>query len=484
RWLVPHFEKMLYDNGFLLEIYALEYARSGDPEAARVARETATWLAREMTGEDGELWSAIDAETAGQEGAFYVWTRDQLEDVLGPDGARRLAPIYGFDSLPFFEGDHYVLHLPEPVAELAADAGTDARGLWREVEPLRAELLAARAERPRPLTDDKVLADWNGVAIRGLAVAGRVLEDPAMIGQAVRAADSVLEKLRPAGAPLLHAWRRGEAKIPAYLADYAFLVRGLLALEDATGDERWRRVAVELADEQVRRLRDPRGGFFVAAQDPELLLRSKDPVDGALPSANAVAVLNFLDLAERTGEERWRKEAAASLRAFGGLLESAPEALRMMAVAARRYDAPAGRADRGGLPGTLEAEALAVVEPSLEMAAAAGEDTGGWRAFRLRLVIADGWHVNAHPASADFLVATAVSAAGGAVRDVVYPAGEILETSFAPDPVAVYRGRVEITGELSSEAAGLELTFQACDDHRCLPPVHTRVTASPAAGDR
>jgi hypothetical protein len=479
EWIIPHFEKMLYDNAFLLELYAREFARTGDPQAERIVRETAAFLAREMTSPEGALWSAIDAETDGEEGAFYVWTKEELEVVLGKGdhaAATFLAPLYGFADAPFFEGDHYVLHLPQRLAAAAAARDLTREALVQRIAPLKEKLFQARAERERPLTDDKVLADWNGMAIAGLAVAGRLLKEEALVDQAARAADFVLAEMKPKGGTLLHAWRGGQGKIPAYLADYAYLVRGLLALHAATGEARWQRAAVELTEEQIRRLRDPRGGYFAAAESPDLLMRSKDVYDGAIPSANAIAVLNLLDLAERTGEARFRTEAEAALKAFGQILEKAPGSVPTLATAAHRYGA--GGQARVPAASPLEALARQVVAVSAEAAQAAGED--GWRSVTVRLVIEKGWHINANPASDSFLIPTALemdgeagagSAAGSALRQIHYPPGKALETDFAEAPIAVYEGTVEITAEVPAGVQALRVTYQPCEASRCLAPV-------------
>jgi uncharacterized protein YyaL (SSP411 family) len=471
EWKIPHFEKMLYDNAFLLELYAREYRRTGDPQAARIVRETAAFLAREMTSAEGALWSAIDAETDAREGAFYVWTKEQLEAVLSKEEVAFLAPLYGFDGPPFFEGHEYVLHLPKRLGEAAEQRDPtrkDSREeLLERIAPLRRKLFQARAERERPLTDDKILADWNGMAIGGLAVAGRLLEDPSIVAQAERAADFVLRKMQSADGTLLHSWREGVGKIPAYLADYAFLVRGLLALDEAAEGERWRKAAVELTKEQIRRLRDPRGGFFVAAESPDLLMRSKDVFDGATPSANAVAVQNLLALAERTGEEHWRKEAAAALKAFGRILEQAPGNVPTLAVAAQRYGA-AGKAPAVAAEGPMEKLAREVVAVSAE----AGEVLKDHRPVTVRLAIRDGWHINANPASNEYLIPTSVAnTEGEEPTGIQYPPGKKLETEFADQPIAVYEGTVEIPVETSAAVTSLRVTYQPCEESRCLAPV-------------
>jgi uncharacterized protein YyaL (SSP411 family) len=492
EWKVPHFEKMLYDNGFLLELYAREHARTGDPQAARVARETAAFLEREMTSPEGALWSAIDAETGGHEGAYYVWTRAEIDAVLGEEDAAFAAPLLGFAGPPFFEGDRWVLHAPERWEEVARRRRLDPDELLRELASPRARLLAARAGRPRPATDDKVLADWNGIAIAGLAVAGRLLGEPRLVAQAARAADHVLREMRPAGGPLLHVLRAGRARIPAFLADYAFLVRGMLALHAATGEARWLAVAAELADEQTARLGDPDGGFFVATASPDLLFRSKDPFDGATPAANAVAALNLIDLAALDAAGRrahWHGQATAALRAFAPLVEQHPEAVRMLAIAARRYHggAPAPREaahqrEAGAGPlAMLEQESEKLVGLHLEIGAGAG----GWRPFRLVLDVAPGWHLQANPPSESYLVPTTLAAEGAELRSLSYPAGEPLRVAFSSQPAAAYQGRLELAGEIgpaaTSPASGaprLLLTYQLCDDRRCLPPV-TRTVPLP-----
>ncbi|MFL6260865.1 MAG: DUF255 domain-containing protein [Thermoanaerobaculia bacterium] len=487
EWKIPHFEKMLYDNGFLLELYAREHARTGDTQAARIVRETAGWLAREMTAPEGSFWSAIDAETHGHEGAFYVWAREELMETLGEEDFTFLAPLLGFGGPPFFEGSHYVLHLPERLDDVARRRRMPLEDLMRELDAGRAKLFEARGRRERPATDDKILTDWNGTAITGLAVAGKLLNEPALVQQAARAADFILGTMRPSGGPLLHAWRQGQGKIAAYLADYVFLARGLLALHEATGEARWLSAAAEVTSEQLRRLRDPQGGFFTAGVSPDVLFRSKDVFDGAMPAANAVAVLNLIDLGRRTGDLGWRGEARAALSAFTELVQNHPDGVRMLALAARRYHETGGgpeeasaeyggtRAARereasAGTVAMLEHEAEKLVRPRLVLEDAAD----GWRPFRLTLEIAPGWHLQANPASEPYLVATEVKAEKGDLRGIRYAEGEPFTSRYSREPISVYSGRVEITGEVS-EGGRVVVVYQACDEARCLPPVERGV---------
>ncbi|MEM9293259.1 MAG: thioredoxin domain-containing protein [Acidobacteriota bacterium] len=548
-WRVPHFEKMLYDNGFLLEIYARAAALGDAPQLSnfqrngsqvhgsqlhgsqlrRVVEETAAFLARELTGSDGELWSAIDAESEDEdgehrEGAYFAWTLPQLDEVLGEERARRLAPALGFDRPPFFEEHAYVLHQPEPRAELIQQLGLEGEALEAfeaELQRAKAELLAARDRRHRPLTDDKVLTDWSAIAIHGLVTAGHLLDRPELVERGARAADFLLRHLRRDDGLLLHSWRQGPGSHGAYLGDYAFLVRALLALHRSTGEERWLTQAVELAEQQAARLGDSAGGFHTAAAAPDLVVRGKETMDGALPSANSISVLNFLELHRLTGEERWVYLARRTLAAFADLTRRAPHALRLMTVAARRYDLRYGDLQYGDLqqdssePGkptisegagevsptvnatsTLARQALSVVQPVASFGAA-----GPWgeRPFLLILEIEEGWHVNANPvrlpeasAAQEEIpwVATEVRGVGVEVDSLRYPPGQALETAFAQRPVAVWSGRVTLEGRIRGAAAPgestepspeesgdrfLELRYQACAEDRCLPPVTRRL---------
>ena len=338
-WKVPHFEKMLSDNGLLLEIFADHHARTGDADAARVAAATADFLERELLAPGGAFWSALDAEVAGHEGGHHVWTRPEIDAVLGAEEAEFLAPLLGFDGEPFFEENWYVLHLPHSLDAAARLRRTTRGELLAAVEPLVARLAAARAARPRPATDDKVLADWNGTAIAGLAAAGTALGRPDLVARAAGAAAAVLRDLRAEDGTLLHAWRGGSGRVGAFLADYAFLIRGLLRLHRADGEARWLAAARELAAEQERRLAAPEGGYFNAGESAELRFRGREIFDGALPAANAVAALNALELHEATGDPAYRAAAERTLRAFAPVAASHPDGARTLTLALRRFAA-------------------------------------------------------------------------------------------------------------------------------------------------
>jgi len=508
EWRVPHFEKMLYDNGLLLEAYAREHARTGSAEAARVALETAEFLERELAGPEGAFHAAIDAETDGHEGAYYVWTRAELDAALGAEDAQFLAPLLGFAGDPFFEGERYVLHLPRPLEVLARERRTTRERLLEEMAPLRATLLEARARRKRPATDDKLLADWNGTAIAGLAAAGSALGRPALIARAARAADALLAHLRAPDGTLLHAWRRGAGRVAAFLSDYAFLIHGLLRLHETDGERRWLDEAVRLADEMTERLESPAGGFWNVAESDDLLVRGKEVFDGALPAANAVAALDLLDLAARTGEARFGERLERLLRAAAPAAVAHVDGARAFAVALalaaarRRERAPsasgeeeekakaeaeegrekeeekeaalkgvegssAGGRFAGGALAMLEEEARGVVRPELRVGPAGAD---GWRTFELRLELRDGWHLSSEGRAPLIVEGLAVELDGLEIsvppsleRDDASPRGG------TGRPEATGRARPEASPERERKA--IRLRFQACEAGRCLPEV-------------
>jgi uncharacterized protein len=325
RWLVPHFEKMLYDNALLAVAYAEAYQVTGRRAFARVARETLDYLLREMTAPSGGFYSATDADSVGPdgesaEGSFFVWSKAEIEQVLGTSlGAdvqtSRFLDHYGVTADGNFEGAN-ILHVDRP--------DEDA---WSALGPARAALYAARARRPPPLRDEKILAAWNGLAISAFAFAGRVLGEPFYVDAAARAASFALAELRPAGR-LVRSWKDGRAGVAGFLDDHAFLTAGLLDLYEASFDRRWLDAACDLAAETERHFADPAGGWFMTAGDQErLIAREKQAQDGAEPSGTSVALLDVLRLQTFTGGDHWRAIADRAFASLAGALRDNPLAL-------------------------------------------------------------------------------------------------------------------------------------------------------------
>jgi uncharacterized protein YyaL (SSP411 family) len=355
-WTVPHFEKMLYDNAQLVERYAAAYRAAPNPLYRRVVRETLGFVRRELTDPRGGFYSALDADSAGEEGRFYVWTAAEIETAL-PDraDAELVRTAYGVAAGPNFEGKYSILTLPRPLSEVARGLGLSEEQLDQRLAETRRKLLDARSKRPRPFLDTKVLTAWNGQMIAGYAAAGQALAEPAYVAAAARAAEFVLANLRTPDGRLRRTFDArpdapAQARLNAYLDDYAFLIHGLLNLHEATGDARWLAEAKALADTMVHWHGDAeRGGFYSTSHDHEkLFARAKDQFDGAQPSGNSVALRDLVRLAKLTRDNRYHDLAEKGFRAFAGPLRSNPSSLTAM-VAALALDLeqpPAG----GGRP--------------------------------------------------------------------------------------------------------------------------------------
>lgn len=332
-WAIPHFEKMLYDNAQLCSVYAEACRLTGREDFRGVVEETAEFVLREMCGPEGGFYSAIDAETDAEEGRYYVWQRDELAQILSEQEFRLLADAYGIGEDGNFEGRH-VLLLPRPLEQTARMRQSTEDQLRRQLAPIRNKLKQARDRRKRPVTDTKVLTAWNGLMIRGLADAGRVLGERRYTEAAEKAAAFVLEKLRAADGRLLRTLGDGRARLGGYLDDYAFLVDGLIALHRATGRRGWLQEADRLTVAQIDLFwDDQRGGFFFTSEDHDTpITRSKDPTDSALPSGNGVAAGNLVYLAGELERPEYLDRAEETLRAFAPLLEHSPAAMPRMAV--------------------------------------------------------------------------------------------------------------------------------------------------------
>jgi len=319
-WLVPHFEKMLYDNALLARAYLHGWQNLGHERYRRLCEETLDWMLREMRGPEGGFYSALDADSEGEEGRFYVWTPAQIREVLGEDAEPVLA-YYGVSEKGNFEGAN-VLHLA------AGAAGAEPPGLTAA----RQALLEARAQRVWPGLDDKRLASWNALAIAALADAGAVLGREDYLDAARDCAEFVLTELRDESGNLLRTYKDGRAHLNAYLEDHAFLLEALLALYEATFERRWFDEARALAETTIERFGDPeRGGFYSTSADhEELIARRKEVGDHPIPSGNSSAAIGLLRLAALTGERRYAEWAEGVFALFGKPAVEHPDAFAHM----------------------------------------------------------------------------------------------------------------------------------------------------------
>lgn len=328
EWLIPHFEKMLYDQALLVLAYLEAYQVTQDPFFAQVSREIFTYVLRDLRSPEGAFYSAEDADSEGEEGKFYVWTPREIKEVLGEEDGQLFCEVYEVTEEGNFENGTSVLNqihfVPEQVEE---NFGMSLEELEKKLEKLREKLLKARDKRVRPHRDDKILTSWNGLMIAALARGGRVLDEMEYIEAAAKAAEFIMENLtRKEDGRLLARYRDGEAAYLGYLDDYAFFIWGLIEMYEATFQGMYLKQALKLTQSMIHLFKDSeKGGFYFYGHDAEkLIARPKEVYDGATPSGNSVAAYNLLKLARLTLDEELQKEADQQLQTFAQTVEASP----------------------------------------------------------------------------------------------------------------------------------------------------------------
>lgn len=341
-WLVPHFEKMLYDQAMLAMAYTEAFQASGKEEYEKTAREIFTYVLRDMTSPSGGFYSAEDADSEGEEGKFYLWSEKEIRQALSKEDADLFEKVFGVESGGNFTEQSTgkkpgtnILYLSKPLRETAAELKLSEQQLQNRLELARQKLFAVREKRIHPGKDDKILVDWNGLMIAALAKGAQAFNEPKYLEAAMRAADFIQRSLRTSDGRLLHRYRDGQANIKAHAEDYAFFIWGLLELHEATFQINYLRTALDLNNDLLKHFWDAsHGGFYFSADDGEaLLVRSKEIYDGAIPSGNSVAMLNLLRLGRITANTDFEQKAAAIGRTFSGEIKSSPSASTQLMVA-------------------------------------------------------------------------------------------------------------------------------------------------------
>jgi uncharacterized protein YyaL (SSP411 family) len=499
RWLLPHFEKMLYDNAQLLGAYAEAFAVSGDPEYKRLVGEIGEWLLRELTAPQGGFYSALDADSDGAEGRFYVWTQAEIVETLGEDEGTFFCHAYGvrregnFRAEP--DGDltgANVLHLfRSHWTDLEQNEPTNADRRGRLLRALH-KLALRRERRPRPRLDDKIITAWNGLTIRALARAGKLLGEAYWTAAADRAADFVLEQLQRRGR-LQRCWRNGEAHGPAFLDDYVFLADALLELYETGREPRRLLEAERLTETMLSLFHNPlTGGFSYTAADHESLpFALKDPFDKEVPSAIAAAARLLLRLARLTGKRRFLRIAEETLRTHLWFIENphlpAGAKSGFLLAVAEYFDDPLLTEMTAGKNGaefcSASPEARSVLRPVTVEAFASRLKVapGGWVKIAVRVEIEDGWHVNSNRPLQDYLFPTEVlgdEALGLRMEKPTYAEGKKSRFTFCPDPISIYTREAWIGFQLQvpkhAATGPLILAFslrtQPCNERHCLAP--------------
>ncbi|MDE0017325.1 MAG: DUF255 domain-containing protein [Candidatus Poribacteria bacterium] len=457
KWLIPHFEKMLYDNAQLAKVYLRAYQLTQEPRYRRVAEEVFSYIFREMTAPEGGFYSALDAETDAEEGKYYVWTADEIQKILGnPKDTSRFNEIYGVDKGPNFEGKS-VLYVPD---------GSEVEGSVKGLSTAREKLLTARFEREYPLLDTKIIVNWNGLMIDALAYGYQVLGEERYLAAASKAARFIRDTLRKPDSELWHTYTAGVVKQDAYLDDYAFFVRGLLRLHAATGEDQWLTSARSLTDKMIQLFWDDKsGGFYYTKADAKhLIVRTKKPYDSAIPSGNAVAVRNLLAF----GTD-YRHYAEKTLRIFAESMAQSPSSFMYMHFALNDYL-------------TSEEDEDSSESSIVTATAKVKEKADAVFNVELQLKIAAGWHINANPAGQDNLIPTTVSVDANApveIVDITYPKGRTTRFEFSDEPLNIYEESLTISLQLKPKPnvvrkknapITLKLTYQPCNDTECLLP--------------
>jgi len=504
EWLLPHFEKMLYDNAQLLRIYAEAYALTDNPRYRRAVEDIFAWVQREMTSPEGAFYSAIDSGEVDKEGEAYVWTLSEIKEVLGDEDAEAFAEIYQIERRGNYHEESTgkrtganIPHLEQSIAETDQERGESPEALQSRLAVMRDKLLARRQTREPPHKDDKVLTSWNGLMIGALAYAGRQLDNPEYTQAAAKAADFTLKHMRDEDGVLLRSYRDGRAEQKGFLDDYAFFIQSLIELYRATGEERWLADAKELGDVLIDDFEDPEGGgFYFTSKDHEaLIMRSKGLTGGGnLPSANGVAAQPLLELSVLTGDPRYAEAASRTLQSLVGLMTSRPFAQEHLLIAASDYIAPAPETtvattkEASASPVSSEADVIRRVKPVTIKAYASRLEGAPGQTLQVAvdIVIDDGWHLYGANPDIDFLVPTTVELKPNDVfssGDVAVPAPKRKRDPILKQELNSYTGaiRFELSVQVSPQAKpgahSLEIMVrtQACEQTRCLPPKDTLV---------
>ena len=331
RWLVPHFEKMLYNQAMLIMAYTEAFEATGKEEYERTAREIVTYVLRDMTSPEGGFYSAEDADSEGEEGKFYLWTKEEIRQLLSEDEADFVMKIFNITkegnsgiSIQDKMGEN-ILFLKNSLNEIANTLEVSLGELRERLEKVRDKLFVARERRVRPSKDDKILTDWNGLMIAALSKAARVFNEEEYGNVSRKTVKFIISTMRDSKGRLFHRSRGGAVGIPGFLNDYAFFIWGLIELYETTFEAEYLHKAVALTRDMIEYFWDEKGGFYFTANDiEEVLIRSKEVYDGAYPSGNSVAALNLLNLARLTGKTEFEEKGAQMLQAFSSPILKAP----------------------------------------------------------------------------------------------------------------------------------------------------------------
>jgi uncharacterized protein YyaL (SSP411 family) len=471
-WSVPHFEKMLYDNAQLLRLYADYYAITRQPLAREVATDIAGYLARRLTAPEGGFYTAEDADIEGKEGETYIWTKAEITAALGEADADRFFALYELTPMPDDPDGRGVLRIRRDETDLESSGARIPRRIT-ELAPLHAKLLEIRERRQQPARDDKIVVSLNGLAITGLARAGAAFGQPQWIELAKRAGKFVWRRAFDAKSGKLSRYLyKGEARGNGFLDDYALLGLGLLALGEATGERVWGERAEALAAVIMTHFVKEDGVVLTAATDPTLTVPAIDLQDQDTPSGTSAGYALLAHLG-RTNS-RYAEAATKIMAWMAPKLEASPASwVSLLASAAE-------------LSTTAKTAQVPLLDSAAHVKATAHSESDADRnRIVITLSIDPGYHVNANPASLDYLIPTTVRVPGADQAKITYPAGKVFKPKFLAEGLSVYEGSVTLSVELPKGSLAkirtlpVQIEVQACTDEICLPPA--TISAQPDA---
>jgi uncharacterized protein YyaL (SSP411 family) len=451
-WRVPHFEKMLNDQALVTQVYLTAYRLTGKPEYAATARKTLNYILADLTSPEGGFYTSRDADSEGEEGTYYVWTPEQLEEILGAEDAAFALETFGLIA----DGDmagKVILNLDgvrnQSVPKLA---------------PVMAKLAAARKMRAKPVRDEKILANWNGMVISTLAQASLVFGADGYSKAAAKAGEYIWSTMHDADGILHRSRFDGENDVEGELDDYAQMAQGFLLLHDATGDDKWLERAGQLVEKMRANFQDTANGDFYGTRQAAGFARTKPRSDVDQPSGNGAALDAIVGLAHRAGTPELRRSAEQAIASLSGIAAGSATSGASILSASDNF--------LHGQQGILQYAGHGVVQARL----IPGPDS---KKLTIRLQVADGWHINSHKPLEDFLVATKLNIAGGNAAHVTYPQPEIKILAFNQKPMALLENDVELVASFDTPLSGTikaVLQVQTCSDQICLLPETLKLT--------
>ena len=483
EWLVPHFEKMLYNQAHLARVYLGAWRLTGKEQYRRIVTQTLDYVLREMTAPEGGVYSATDADSEGEEGLFFTWTPKEIRDILSSEDAQLVLELYDITQAGNFEGRN-ILHLPEGLEVFAERKKLDVVALRKQIDSINASLWQHREHREPPLRDDKIVTSWNGMVISAFAQAADLLGSADYRQAAEKAGEFLWRHNRPSEGALWRVHLDGKSSINANQEDYAYLAEGYLYLYDLTSEAKWLERSRELADAMLKRFQDKDGGFYMNEGEDEVFTGMSRPRDGgtdnAIPSGSSVALHVLQMLSERTDKHDYKVAADALITYFAGNIGQQPngygylltalENLNHGALTARQYAANGGIRLQGRLQVLDEKKQLLNVE----------------------INIPQGWHINSHqPKSADLIpteLRLSDGASGWQLAPVTYPQESTQKLAFQSEPLSVYTGRIQLQALVERAPTAdnrlmlpVELSLQACNNEVCLPPEQLTLRIHPTA---